>query len=102
MFTKIAMFVLKLLPEWIRDYVDVTRRIFQRLDTAEERKAVMASLIRMQKSDGYISATDWTGWGSQLGVIGKRKGPHAQSKGHSKTQSVRDLEWDDSVVAPTN
>jgi hypothetical protein len=93
--------VMKFLPQEYKDYIDVTMRIFQRLNTAEERKAVIASLIRIQKSDGYISATEWTVWGSQLGVIGKRKGPHAQGKGRPKTQSVRDLEWDVSV-APTN
>ena len=73
-------FVMKFLPQEYKDYVDVTLRIFQRLDTADERKAVIASLIRMQKSDGYISAPEWTKWGSELGVIGKRKGIHARGK----------------------
>ena len=75
MFVKLAM---KFLPQEYKDYIDVVTRIFQRLDTHEERKAAIATLVRMQKSDGYISAPEWTKWGSQLGVIGKRKGPKAQ------------------------
>ena len=75
MFVKLAM---KFMPQEYKDYLDVVTSIFQRLDTHEERKAVIASLIRMQKSDGYISAPEWTKWGSQLGVIGKRKGKKAQ------------------------
>ena len=72
MFIKLAM---ELLPQEYKDYLDVVFRIFQRLDTAQERKEAIASLLRMQKSDGYISAPEWTKWGSQLGVIGKRKKP---------------------------
>ena len=75
----IVKFAMKFLPQEYKDAIDVMGRIFQRLDTHEERKAAIASLIRMQKSDGYISAPEWTKWGSQLGVIGKRKGKKAQA-----------------------
>ena len=65
--------LLKFLPKEWRDALDVVQRLLGRLDTHEERKEAIASLIRMQRSDGYISVIEWTKWGSQIGIIGKRK-----------------------------
>jgi len=66
-------FLLKLIPKEYREYIDLATRIFQRLDTAEERRAAVRFLIDAQTDDGYISAPEWTQGGSKLGIIGKPK-----------------------------
>ena len=59
--------------QYHREYIGLATRIFQRLDTAEERRAAVRFLIDAQTDDGYISAPEWTQWGSKLGIIGKPK-----------------------------
>ena len=70
--------ILKLIPKEYREYIDLATRIFQRLDTAAERRDAVMFLINAQTDDGYISVPEWTQWGSKLGIIGKQKKAKAQ------------------------
>ena len=73
-------FLLKLIPQEDRAYIDLCRNhIFQRLDTKEERMASTASFVKKQKSDGYISGPELLVWGAEIGVTRKdrkRKAPN--------------------------
>ena len=67
------------MPKEYRSYIDLVWRIFQRLDTAEERAFVVNSFLEKQKSDGYISGKELLQWGRDAGLTTKRKGKKAQT-----------------------
>jgi hypothetical protein len=82
--------VLKLVPKEYKAYADVGIRIFQHLDTKDERDEAMDYFITATQSDGYMSAPEGSRWLSMLGLIGR-----------PKQKKAKETEADEVIVAPT-
>jgi|TARA_R110000765_G_scaffold2717_1_gene8497 hypothetical protein len=65
--------LLSILPAQYKAYVDIASRMFERLDTAEERNAAIQYFITATESDGYMSVGEGSRWLSMLGLLGKPK-----------------------------
>ena len=66
--------LLGFLPKDVRTMVSVGLRMMSRLNTAEERQAAADYFIEASTSDGYMSAIEWSKWGSMIGWVGRPKG----------------------------
>ena len=66
--------LLGLLPKDIRSLVQVALRMFERLNTAEERNEAISYFLEASKSDGFMSAPEWATFGSKIGWVGRPKG----------------------------
>ena len=61
------------LPERYKAYVTLGLRMFDNLNTAEERNAAIKYLLESTESDGYCSVTEWAKFGKLTGFVGKPK-----------------------------
>ena len=82
--------LLKLMPQEYKAYADGGIRIFQHLDTKDERDAAIGYFITATQSDGYMSVGEGSHWLSMLGVIGR-----------PKQKKAKETEADEVIVAPT-
>ena len=82
--------LLKLMPQEYKAYADGGIRIFQHLDTKDERDEAMDYFITATQSDGYMSAPEGSRWLSMLGLIGR-----------PKQKKAKETEADEVIVAPT-
>ena len=63
----------QLLPEKYKAYVTLGLRLFNNLNTAEERNAAIKYLLEATESGGYCSITEWATFGKMTGFVGKPK-----------------------------
>ena len=70
---KIRSLLLGLLPGKHRAYVALGLRLFEYVDTPEERDAAAAYLLETIESNGYLSVAEWSRWGGMLEILGKPK-----------------------------
>ena len=64
--------LMRLLPKDTRQLIWLARRIIERLDTPEERRAAIQYGIEMFK-DGRVTITEWIRFGVKCGVLRARK-----------------------------
>ena len=73
--------VLRFLPQDMRQIVVLGQRIISCLDTPEERRAAVQYGIKMLSSESEggvrVTVSEWARFGSRLGVL---KGPRQKSK----------------------
>ena len=61
------------LPERYKAYVTLGLRMFDNLNTAEERNEAIKYLLSATESEGYCSITEWAKFGKLTGFVGKPK-----------------------------
>ena len=71
-------FLLALLPARYKAYAQLGLRLFQNLDTAEERDAAINFLVDAIESDGYLSVIEWSQWGKMTGIVGRQSKPKTE------------------------
>lgn len=64
---------LALLPKQYRQLVTFAGRIIGRLDTKEEREAVIQFLLDNTEADGKLTVGQWGSFGGKLGIIKGRQ-----------------------------
>ena len=65
--------LLRFLPAEQKEMVTLGMRIFNCLDSGEERKQAIEYGIEMMK-DGKVSVGEWSRFGSKLGILRGRSG----------------------------
>jgi len=65
--------LMKFVPAEYKGWVELAKRMTQRLDTKEEREAAAAYFLEAQQSDGMITVGEWSKFGSMLGILGGPK-----------------------------
>ena len=66
-------FLIKFVPAEYKGWVELAKRMTQRLDTKEEREKAATYFLEAQQSDGMITVSEWSKFGSMLGILGGPK-----------------------------
>jgi len=61
-------FLLALMPREYREMIVLCQRIFNQLDTSAERQEAIAFGVEMIR-DGKVEMTEWSKFGSKLGIL---------------------------------
>ena len=61
--------LMKFVPAEYKGWVELAKRMTQRLDTKEEREKAAAYFLEAQQSDGMITVAEWAKFVSMLGIL---------------------------------